>query len=131
MNAANAGHEYPILSQPGGDFELIKDRHSFVLGGMDGVEYREYELKLQPGARLFLYTDGVPEATNVGNEMFGVQRTLEVLNSAPEGTPCRLLENVEGAVREFVEDAPQFDDLTMLCIQYFGKDMTPDESSSQ
>lgn len=131
VRAANAGHEYPILSQPGGDFELIKDRHSFVLGGMDGVEYREYELKLQPGARLFLYTDGVPEAANAGNEMFGVQRTLEVLNSAPEGTPCRLLENVEGAVREFVEDAPQFDDLTMLCIQYFGKDMTPDESSSQ
>lgn len=63
--------------------------------------------------------------------MFGVQRTLEVLNSAPEGTPCRLLESVEGVVREFVEDAPQFDDLTMLCIQYFGKDMTPDESSSQ
>ena len=122
MNAANAGHEYPILCMPGESFEVIKDKHSFVLGGISDIQYKEYELQLKPGSRLFLYTDGVPEATNAADEMFGVQRTLEALNSVPEGTPRQLLERVETAVREFVQGAPQFDDLTMLCIEYIGQE---------
>ena len=122
MNAANAGHAYPILSMPGESFEVLKDKHSFVLGGISDIQYKEYELQLKPGSRLFLYTDGVPEATNAADEMFGVQRTLEALNSVPDGTPRQLLERVETAVREVVQGAPQFDDLTMLCIEYIGQE---------
>ena len=87
IRAANAGHEYPVLMQPGGKCELYKDKHGFVLGGMDGVKYKEYEFMLQPGARLFLYTDGVPEATNADNELFGTDRMLDALNEDMQADP--------------------------------------------
>jgi sigma-B regulation protein RsbU (phosphoserine phosphatase) len=122
LRAANAGHEYPVLRMSGGSFEVLKDRHSFVLGGMSGVQYKEYELELKPGSSLFLYTDGVPEATRADNEMFGMQRTLDALNSVSDDSPRVLLEGVEAAVRLFVQDEPQFDDLTMMCVRYMGKE---------
>ncbi len=121
LKAANAGHEYPVLKKPGGAFELVKDKHSFVIGGMSGVKYREYELQLEPGARLFLYTDGVAEATNGDGKLFGAERMMAALNAAADGTPCDILSSVSGAVEAFVQDAPQFDDLTMLCIHYIGE----------
>ena len=120
LTAANAGHEYPVLKKPDGPYELLKDRHGFVLGGMDGVTYREYELKLEPGSRLFLYTDGVPEATDAAEQMFGTERMLAALNKDPEARPEDTLRNVRRAVDEFVRDAEQFDDLTMLCLEYRG-----------
>lgn len=122
LRAANAGHEYPVLRMSGGAFEVLKDSHSFVLGGMSGVNYKEYELELKPGSCLFLYTDGVPEATRADNEMFGMQRTLDALNSVSDDSPRVLLEGVEAAVRLFVQDEPQFDDLTMMCVRYMGKE---------
>ena len=120
LTAANAGHEYPALKRPDGSFELLKDRHGFVIGGMDGVRCREYELQLEPGAKLFVYTDGVPEATDAEERMFGTDRMLDALNTEPDAKPERLLENVRNAVDGFVKDAEQFDDLTMLCIEYLG-----------
>ena len=120
VTAANAGHEYPIVMQTGGKFELIKDRHGFVIGGMQGIRYREYELALKPGSRLFLYTDGVPEATNAENELFGTGRMLAALNAEPEASPRQQLQNMQSAVDAFVKDAEQFDDLTMLCLEYSG-----------
>lgn len=120
ITAANAGHEYPVLMQAGGQFELVKDKHGFVIGGMDGMRYKEYELTLTPGSRLFLYTDGVPEATNAQREMFGTDRMLDALNEAPDAAPEMILKNVRKAVDGFVEDAEQFDDLTMLCVEYKG-----------
>lgn len=120
LTAANAGHEYPVLQRPGGDFEIVRDKHGFVIGGMSGMRYKEYELQLEPGSGLFLYTDGVPEATNAEEELFGMERTLAALNSSPDGTPKTVLETVSSAVQAFVGDAPQFDDLTMLCLQYRG-----------
>ena len=125
--AANAGHEYPVLKQPEGRFELIKDKHGFVIGGMDGVRYREYELELKPGAKLFLYTDGVPEAANAEKEMFGTERMLEALNSEPDAAPKQVLKNVRAAVDGFVTGAEQFDDLTMLCIEYKGEKTQAEE----
>ena len=122
IRAANAGHEYPILRRAGGSFELYKDKHSFVVGGIKGIKYHEYDLVIEPGSRLFLYTDGVPEAVNAEEQMFGTARTLEALNSVPDGTPEQLLEAVDRSVRDFVEDAPQFDDLTMMCLHYIGKE---------
>ena len=122
LTAANAGHEYPVLKQADGSFALFKDRHGFVIGGMDGMKYKEYTLQLHPGDKLFLYTDGVPEATAADNSMFGAARMLSALNEAPEASPKELLRAVRKAVDDFVQEAEQFDDLTMLCLEYKGKD---------
>ena len=120
LTAANAGHEYPVLKQSDGLFELVKDKHGFVIGGMDGVKYREYELQMTPGSKLFLYTDGGPEATDANKELFGTDRMLEALNAEPDASPEQTLRNVRAAVDAFVKDAEQFDDLTMLCVEYRG-----------
>ena len=120
MVAANAGHEYPVIKSPEGSFELLKDKHSFVVGGMEGLKYKEYEIQLSPGGKLFLYTDGVAEATNASEELFGTDRMIDALRSAENGTPQQVLEEVSRAVSGFVKDAPQFDDLTMLCLEYKG-----------
>ncbi len=120
LTAANAGHEYPVLKKPGGPFELVRDKHGFVIGGMEGVRYREYELTLEPGSKLFLYTDGVPEATDAQNELFGSERMLAALNGVPDAAPEQLLKAVRTAVDGFVKEAEQFDDLTMLCLEYRG-----------
>ena len=120
LTAANAGHEYPVVLQPGGQFELYKDKHGFVIGGMDGVRYKEYSLQLAPGAKLFLYTDGVPEATDAHSELFGTERMLAALNEAPAASPVEMLRNMRRAVDGFVKEAEQFDDLTMLGLEYKG-----------
>ena len=120
LTAANAGHEYPVLKKPDGRFELLKDKHGLVIGAMDGAKYREYELSLHPGEKIFLYTDGVPEATDAENRLFGTERMLAALNEDADGTPEQILKNVRRHVDAFVRDAEQFDDLTMLCLDYRG-----------
>ena len=120
LTAANAGHEYPALMRAGGDFELYRDKHGFVIGGMEGIRYSQYELQVNPGDRLFLYTDGVPEATNRDNELFGTDRMVAALNEAKDGSPQEVLESVRKAADGFVQDAEQFDDMTMLCLAYRG-----------
>ena len=121
LTAANAGHEYPVLKRADGSFELFKDKHGFVIGGMAGIRYKEYELQMIPGDKLFLYTDGVPEATDANKELFGTGRMIAALNSEKNGTPEQVLQGVRRAVDAFVKDAEQFDDLTMLCLEYNGK----------
>ena len=120
LTAANAGHEYPAMLR-NGKFELLKDKHGLVIGGMAGIEYKEYELMLKPGDKLFLYTDGVAEATRADNTLFGTGRMLDALNINPDGQPEELLKNVRKAVDEFVGESEQFDDLTMMCFEYKGK----------
>ena len=120
LTAANAGHEYPTIKRPDGSFEIYKDRHGFVIGGLEGAKYREYELQLEPGAKIFGYTDGVAEATNKNNELFGTERMIDALNRQSDVAPFQVLRNVRQAVDDFVQDAPQFDDLTMLCMEYKG-----------
>ncbi|MCR4863053.1 MAG: SpoIIE family protein phosphatase [Ruminococcus sp.] len=117
VTAANAGHEYPIVKKADGSFELFKDKHGFVIGGMEGMRYKDYEFTLEKGSTLFLYTDGVAEATNAANELFGTDRMLAALNAEPEAAPEKLLSNMKKAVDDFVGDAPQFDDLTMLSVK--------------
>ena len=122
ITAANAGHEYPAWQKtPDGPFELLKDKHSFVLGGMPGMKYKQYELQLTSGTKLFLYTDGVTEATDSDNHLFGTQRMLAALNEKIDLAPMQVLKNVRIHVDDFVKDAEQFDDLTMLCLEYKGK----------
>ena len=120
LTSANAGHEYPVLRQPDGNFELIRDKHGLVMGARKGMEYAEYELTMEKGSKLFVSTDGVPEATDAEDKLFGKDRMLAALNENPDGTPAELLLNVRRAVDRFVKDAEQFDDLTMLCIEYKG-----------
>ena len=121
LTAANAGHEYPVLKTPEGKFELIKDKHGVAVGVMEGVHYREYEWQLSPGSKLFVYTDGVPEATDASRQLFGTERMLAALNEKSDAAfPKQLLLSVRRAVDNFVKDAEQFDDLTMLCLEYLG-----------
>ena len=120
LTASNGGHEYPVLTKDG-RFEMYKDVHSFLVGGMPGVKYKEYELQLNPGDKLFVYTDGVPEAQDSEKKMFGMDRTVDTLNENREGSPKELLQSVRKAVDAFVGDAEPFDDLTMLCLEYKGK----------
>lgn len=117
---ANAGHEYPALRRAGGSYELVKDKHGFVLAGMEHTRYREYELELRPGDELYVYTDGVAEATDANNELFGTERMLEALNRRLGGGPDVLLQGVKAEIDHFVGDAPQFDDITMLGLRYLG-----------
>ena len=112
--AANAGHEYPIIRNANGEFTLIKDRHGLVLGAMENRKYKDYELTLSRGGMLFLYTDGVPEATNKTLEMFGTKRLLDALNQSHAQDAVALLTAVRSAVSDFVDGTDQFDDLTML-----------------
>ena len=121
LTAANAGHEYPVLKRVDGDFEILKDKHGFVIGGMEGVRYTEYEIQLNPGDKLFLYTDGVLEATDADGELFGTERMVEALNREKDSSPEQVLQGVRRAVDAFVKDAEQFDDLTMLCLEYRGQ----------
>ncbi len=121
MKAGNAGHEYPIIKTPDGKYEIFRDSHDFVLGGMEKVSYHEYDIDLLPGSKLFLYTDGIPEASDAGNRMYGMERLLNTLNEHPDARPKDQLKNVRSAVDAFVNGAEQFDDLTMLCMEYKGK----------
>ena len=120
LTAANAGHEFPAICKKGGSFELYKDTHGFVVGGMEGVHYKGYDLQLNPGDKLFVYTDGVPEATDGSGEMFGTDRMITALRSCADNTPEEILQGVRSAVDSFVGDAEQFDDLTMMCLEYKG-----------
>ena len=122
LTAANAGHENPAIRMPGGQFEEYKDKHGFVIGGMEGMRYHDYELQLPPGGELFLYTDGLTEATNSADELFGNKRMLKALNETSGMTPQEVLYHVRESADVFVGEAPQFDDLTMMCVAYYGNE---------
>lgn len=118
VTASNAGHEYPVIKHRDGSFELFKDKHGFVIGGLDTAKYRDYEFKLGLGDSLFLYTDGVPEANNKDLELFGIERMLKALNSTADDSPRSILATVNNAINDFVGDAPAFDDITMMSIKF-------------
>lgn len=119
--AANAGHEHPALCRGDGEFGLVVYKHSMAVAVMEGIPYREHEFELAPGDTLFVYTDGVAEATNASNELFGTDRMLAALNAGNDADPEALLECVIDAIGEFVQDADQFDDITMLAVRYNGR----------
>ena len=121
LTSTNAGHENPAIKKAGGSFEILKDRHSPVVAAMPDIPYREQVMQLEPGDTLFVYTDGVPEATSAQVELFGEERLSKALNSVGDVPLEKLLDTVNSAVSDFVGDAPQFDDLTMLALRYNGK----------
>ena len=114
---ANAGHNPPLVKHKNGTYEYLKGKVNFVLAGMDMVKYKEQELQLQPGDEIYLYTDGVTEAHNSNNELFGENRLLESLNSTKGMSVEAICKKVKEDVDAFVCDAEQFDDITMLCVQ--------------
>ena len=118
LQFANAGHNPPVLKRRDGSFEYLKTRAGFVLAGMEGVRYRVGELTLYPGDRLFLYTDGVPEATNADNKLYGEDRLLSFMNQNATIEATAFLPALKANIDEFVGEAPQFDDITMLMFDY-------------
>ena len=120
LETANAGHEYPAIKHADGSFTLLKGKHGLVLGAMDSVRYTKVGIDLEPGAKLFVYTDGLTEATSAENLLFGTERMTEALRRGENGSPEQIMETVADAVDRFVGSAPQFDDLTMLCVRYNG-----------
>ena len=117
---ANAGHEHPVLKRADGYYEIIKYKHSPALSTIEGISFNEREFTLEPGDSLFVYTDGVTEATNENVELFGEARMLDALNKNADAEPEELLPAVKASIDEFVGEAPQFDDITMLCFKYKG-----------
>lgn len=124
MKCANAGHEYPAIYRNGSDFEIYHDKHGFVLAGMEGLTYSEYEIELKSGDIVYVYTDGVAEATDSNNNLYGLERMIDALNNCPEKTPDAIDKYVRTDIDKFVGSAEQFDDITMLCFKYVGKDNT-------
>ena len=120
----NAGHNPPLLKRAGGTFEWLKSRPGFVLAGMEGVRYRENTLQLEPGDRLYLYTDGVTEATNSHEELFGDERLQNALNEYMDLPVEQFLPKIKECIDAFVGDADQFDDITMLALDYQSKGET-------
>lgn len=116
LRFVNAGHNPPLVRRGGGEFEYLKARSGLVLAGMDGIKYKTNEMQLLPGDVIFLYTDGVTEATNGENELYGEERLLTCVNKSFTGSTEELIENVKKDVDSFVGDAPQFDDITMLSV---------------
>lgn len=120
FNFVNAGHEMPFICKHGGDFEPYKIRPGFVLAGMEDIKYRAGSMTLEAGDKIFQYTDGVTEATNENNELYGMKRLGDILNEIKDDSPRNILDIVKRDIDHFVGEAPQFDDITMLCLEYRG-----------
>ena len=118
MTCSNAGHEYPFIRGKDGAFHQYEDKHGFVVGGLKKMKYTDYELMLKPGDAIFVYTDGVPEASNTESEFYGMEHLEQALNHKAGLTPQEILKTVRQDVDQFVGGGKQFDDLTMLFLEY-------------
>lgn len=126
LTCVNAGHENPMVKHAGGAFRMFQDKHGLPLGVMPGMRYQDYTLQLMSGDSIFVYTDGVPEANNASEELYGLQRLERTLNRLDDPSPQGVLKAVQADVDAFVGAAKQFDDLTMLCMKYLDR---PTETS--
>lgn len=117
LSYANAGHNPPVMRSRDGEYAFMRSRPNLILAGMDGVKYRKYQLQLQPGDEIYLYTDGVTEAQNLSNELFGEQRLLSSLNEAKGLSVEELCKKVKADVDAFAGEADQFDDITMVSFK--------------
>ena len=120
--AANAGHEHPVICRKNGSYELVVYRHSPAVATLEDLRFREHTFRLERGDKLFVYTDGVPEATDEKETLYGTERMLSSLNSSPGSTPEQLLNDVLQDVDAFEGNTTQFDDITMLSFYYFGSE---------
>ena len=120
---ANAGHNHPLVKHSDGTFEYLKSRAGFVLAGMEGVRYRKNELVLEPGDAIYLYTDGVTEATDLNEELYGEDRLHSILEKYKDETMEVICSEIKKDVDLFAGEAPQFDDITMLALKFKGQEV--------
>ena len=120
MRCLNAGHEYPTLKRKNGDYEILKDKHRLPLGAMKDMTYTGYDLQLDPGDCLYVYTDGVPDAININEEQYGIERMLKALNIYSDASMEGLLRAVKSDLDDFAGEADQFDDITMIGFRFNG-----------
>lgn len=118
LRFANAGHNPPLLKRADGSFEYLRTRAGLVLAGMEGIRYRAGETTLAAGDRIFLYTDGVTEATDVAEQLYGEARLLDFMNRNATLEATEILPALKADIDAFVGEAPQFDDMTMLMFDY-------------
>ncbi len=122
LSFANAGHNPPVIVHADGKCEYLKSRTGFVLAGMEGMKYRANEMTLNKGDRIFIYTDGVTEATDVNEFLYGEDRLLSYIEKNKEMKAEKLLSGLKEDIDLFAGDAPQFDDITMLVFDYKKKE---------
>ena len=120
LRSVNAGHASPAYCPPNGAFGILQERKGIALAIMDDTRYEENRLALKPGGRLFVYTDGVLEAANAEDELFGAKRMLDALNEDAVSAPMRAVRRMGERMGAFVKDTPQEDDITMLSLTFFG-----------
>ena len=130
VKAVNAGHEYPIVKKPESGFELLKDRHGILVGFQPGTRYHTYEFKLEPGGGIFLYTDGLTEASAGKRRMFGMDRVIRGLNDMKDEPAANVIGHINLLVQNFVGEELQFDDLTLMCLIYQGPDGKDDKQET-
>lgn len=118
LRYANAGHNLPLLKRKDGEFEYMKIPAGFILAGLDGIKYKEQTLMMSPGDELFVYSDGVVEATDPKQELYGDDRLKACLNAHPGESAQQLCESVLNDVNKFYEGAEQFDDITELSLKF-------------
>ncbi|MBQ0012276.1 MAG: SpoIIE family protein phosphatase, partial [Clostridiales bacterium] len=129
MATSNAGHEYPVIKRKDGAFELIKDKHGFVLGGLKNTRFKEQIMQLNEGDILLVYTDGVPEATNKDGQMYGLDRMLDSLNGYTPSSMSDLVNHLKSDIDQFAKGVSQFDDTTIMALRMgarLGVDSNPE-----
>ena len=121
VNACNAGHDYPAIMRLNGGYSVDKVQHGPPIGFIPGMEFIEYDYSLKPGERIFLYTDGLPEAKSPTGERFGVDLMLKILNENKDKSNTEIINLMKNRVFSFAGTEPQFDDITMMSFTYYGK----------
>ena len=121
LEYTNAGHNPPLIKKAGGQFEYLDVKPGFILGGMEGIAYQHFAMDLEEGSEIFLYTDGLTEAQNSAQELYGEERLLASANSAKHRDSREFCEYIKKGVDDFVGEVDQFDDLTMLHLRYIRK----------
>ena len=118
LTYVNAGHMLPLLRRKGGDYTYLQCQSGFVLAGLEGIPYQQETIQLEKGDSIYLYSDGATDAINVKEEMFGEDRLEQSINVHKDKTPEEILKSIKADIDQFVGEADQFDDITMLCLQY-------------
>lgn len=126
LTYVNAGHNPPMIKLGDGGFTFLHSPPGFVLAGLDTTVFRQNELTMVPGDRLFLYTDGVTEATDTSEQLYTAQRLSDCLNSHLSDNVRETLQHLRDDIAAFVGDAPQFDDMAMLVLDYRKKGSAAD-----
>ena len=118
MLCANAGHENPLVKHTGGNFEEMSDPHGLAIGGMENMDYTNYEIELQNGDEVFVYTDGCTDAMNEAEELFGIERLVETANKYSDSSSKEMIDSIFGELSRHMGDRPQYDDITMLLLKF-------------